>query len=234
MPDNVQEVLSPEIASAAPQIAPIVHIAILPVNDHTLNESASPSLEGSVAHSSDAATSVLELSTHSPMNLSKAASPATQETQSREQNVLNPNPEPTQEESSEVQVVEQENGNLFVDTPSDPATNNSTPKIDVDPNPVESTDTSAADADAGPTMSQTEPSSLAPEPKSASTVAASSASSTPVLNSDTKLKDVSFPSSITTAPPISPSSKFSTTNTQKKRRSLFAKVKDFFSDKKKK
>jgi len=229
IPDNVS---SPEIAGSVPQIAPIVHIAILPVNDSTLNESAS--LEGEIAadhgdhlvpHPSDADTSVSELSTHSPIHLSKAASPETQETQTGEQNVLNPNPEPTQEETAEAQVVEQENGELLVDaTSSDPATNGSTPNIDVDTNPVETTDTSATDA--GPVMPENESSSQAPEHQDAS---ASSMPSTPELNGDTKLKDISLMSS-TTGSPVTPSSKF---NMRKKRRSLFAKMKDFFTHKEK-
>lgn len=222
MPDNVQEVISLENADAVPQIAPIVRIAILPVNDHTLNESASLS-------PSDSATSVNELSTHSPMNLSKAASPARQETQSEEQSVLTSDSEPTQEENLEAQVVEQENGESLMDaTPSDPA-NGTTPKTDVDPKPVEPVGTPAADA--GSIIPPNVPFSQAPEPQGTFVATSSSISSTPGLNSDTKVKDVS---SISTNPPVNSSSKFSTGSTRKKRRSLFAKLKDFFSNREKK
>ena len=207
----------------------------MPVNDHTLNESAAPSLQGEivasdplVSQSSDVVTSVVELSTHAPIRLSKEAPPATQDIQDEEQDILNQDSEPTQEEA----LVVQDNGELLVDAapgPSDPDTNGSTQTMGVNPNPVETTDTSAANTG----IPQHEPPSIAPETPDVPAPTISSASSTPALGGDTKLKDALPTSPGITNSTTTPSSKL---NTLKKRRSLFVKVKDFFSikDKRKK
>ncbi|KAG1753689.1 uncharacterized protein EDB91DRAFT_1099341 [Suillus paluster] len=243
-PESTQGVPSPEIAKTAPQIAPVVPILILPVNDDTLNETASALPEGeidasgsSAPHPSDATSSVPEPSTHSPILLSKQAPPVIQETQAGE------NDEPVKEENSEAQAAEKENGELLADAiarPSDAVVNPTTPEIDVNPDLLETAETPAAGAEtpaAGAETSTPDNESSLPTPKPQDTPAAdpSSMPSTPGLNSDTKdLKDVPPPSSTSTDTPVKSSSKFSTASKKKKRRSLFARLKEFFFHREKK
>ncbi|KAG2148079.1 hypothetical protein DEU56DRAFT_784016 [Suillus clintonianus] len=234
-PDSTQGVPSPDAIDATPQIAPVVPILILPVNDHMLNESASPLPDGEsvesdplVPGSFDATISVLEPSTHSPLLLSKSVPSVTQEAQAGGEQ----NGKPTEEEKLGTQAAEEHNGELLVDAiapPSDAAANPTTPDINVNPDPVKTIDTSVVDA--GPIAPDNELSLPTPEPQDTPAVTASSMPST---DSDTKdSKDISFPASTTTDSPVTLSSKFNTASPRKKRRSFFAKLKEFFSHKEK-
>lgn len=230
--DSAQGAPSPDVTEVTPQIAPVVPILILPVNDHMLNESASPNREIDASDpmssdSLDATISVLEPSTHSLIPLSKPTPSITQEVQAGEQDS-----KPTEGESSEAQVAEEKNGELPVDAvapPSDAAVISTISEIDVNPDPAQTTDASALDA--GLIMPNNEPSLPVPEPQDTPKVTTSSMPST---NDDPKdSKEVSFPASTATDSTAIPSSKFSTASTRKKRRSLFAKLREFFSHKEK-
>lgn len=230
--ESAQGAPSPDVTEAAPQIAPVVPILILPVNDHTLNESASPEREIDAgdplaSDSLDATISVLQPSTHSLIVLSKPLPAVTQEPQAGEQDS-----KPTEGENSEAQAAEEKNGDLLVDAvalPLDAAAPSTTFEIDVNPDPAQTSDASAVDA--APVVPNKEPSLPAPEPQYTPEVTSSLMPST---NDDPKdSKEVSFPASTTTDPTVTSSSKFSTASTRKKRRSLFVKLREFFSRKEK-
>jgi hypothetical protein len=198
-----------------------------------LNESASPlpnqEIEASdplASGSLEVTTSVLEPSTHFPILLSKPVPSITQEAQAGEQDS-----KPTEQENSDVQAAEEKNEELHVDAvapPSDAAAASTTPEVDVNPDPAQTTDASAVDA--GP-IAPNELSLPAPEPQDTPAV---TTSSMPTTDNDPKdSKEVSFPVSTTTDSTVSPSSKFSTGSTRKKRRSFFVKLKEFFSHKEK-
>lgn len=230
--ESVQGTPSPDVTVATPQIAPVVPILILPVNDYMLNESASPlpnqEIDASdplASDSLDATTSVLEPSTHFPILLSKPVPSVTQEAQAGEQDS-----KPMEQENSEVQAAEEKNEELLaVALPSDTAATSTTPEIDVNPDPAQTTGASVVDA--GPIAPNNESSLPAPEPQDTPAVTTPSMPSTD--NDPKDSKEVTFPPSTITDSTVIPSSKFSTGSTRKKRRSLFAKLKDFFSHKEK-
>lgn len=232
--ESVQGTPSPDVTVATPQIAPVVPILILPVNDYMLNESASPlpnqEIDASdplASGSLDATTSVLEPSTHFPILLSKPVPSVTQEAQVGEQDSKS-----TEQENLEVPAAEEKNEELLVDAvapPSDTAAASTTPEIDVNPDPAQTTDVPAVDA--GPIAPNNELSLPAPEPQDTPAVTTSSMPSTD--NDPKDSKEVSFPVSTTTDSTVSPSSKFSTGSTRKKRQSFFVKFKEFFSRKEK-
>jgi hypothetical protein len=232
--ESVQGTPSPDVTVATPQIAPVVPILILPVNDYLLNESASPlpnqEIDASdplASGSLDATSSVLEPSTHFPILLSKPVPSVTQETQAGEQDSNS-----TEQENLEVPAAEEKNEELLVDAvapPSDAAAASTTPEIDVNPDPAQTIDVPAIDA--GPIAPNNELSLPAPEPQDTPAVTTSSMPSTD--NDPKDSKEVSFPVSTTTDSTVSPSSKFSTGSTRKKRRSFFVKFKEFFSHKEK-
>lgn len=232
--ESVQGTPSPDVTVSTPQIAPVVPILILPVNDYMLNESASPlpnqEIDASdplASGSLDVTTSVLEPSTHFPILLSKPVPSVTQEAQAGEQDN-----KPTEQENSDAQAAEEKNEELLVDAvapPSDAAAASTTPEVDVNPDPAQTADASAVDV--GPIAPNNELSLPAPEPQDTPAVATSSM---PTTDNDPKdSKEVSFPVSTTTDSTVSPSSKFSTGSTRKKRRSFFVKLKEFFSHKEK-
>jgi hypothetical protein len=231
LPESAQGTPFPDVTVATPQIAPVVPILILPVNDYMLNESASPLSDQEIDASDplapdslDATISTLEPSTHFPILLSKPVPSVTQEAQAGEK--------PTEQENLEAQAAEEKSEELLVDAvapPSDAAAASTIPEIDVNPNPAQTNDTSAVDA--APIAPNNELSLPAPEPQDTPAVTTSSMPST---NNDTKdSKEVSFPASTTTDSTVIPSSKFSTASTRKKRRSLFTKLREFFSHKEK-
>lgn len=233
----VAEVLAesaPDVTEPAPQIAPVVPILILPVNDHMLNESTSPNhretdtCDPSVSDSLDATIPTSNPSTHSPIFLSKPVPSVTQEIQAAEQHS-----QPTKGDNSEAQAPEEKNGELLVDAvalSSDAAATSTTSEIDVNPDPAQTTDSDASAIDTGLIAPNNEPSLPAPEPQDTPEVTTSSMPS----NDDPKdSKEVSFPASTTTNSTVIPSSsKFSTASAKKKRRSLFAKLREFLSHKK--
>lgn len=232
--ESVQGTPSPDVTVATPQIAPVVPILILPVNDYLLNESASPlpnqEIDASdplASGSLDATSSVLEPSTHFPILLSKPVPSVTQEAQAGKQDSNS-----TEQENLEVPAAEEKNEELLVDAvapPSDAAAASTTPEIDVNPDPAQTIDVPAIDA--GPIAPNNELSLPAPEPQDTPAVTTSSMPSTD--NDPKDSKEVSFPVSTTTDSTVSPSSKFSTGSTRKKRRSFFVKFKEFFSHKEK-
>jgi hypothetical protein len=232
--ESAQGAPSSDVTVTTPHIAPVVPILILPVNDYMLNEAASPLPDQEIGASDplasgslDATISVLEPSTHFPILLSKPAPSVTQEAQVAEQDS-----KPTEQENLEAQAAEEKNEELLVDAvapPSDAAAPSTTPEIDVNPDRAQITDASAVDAE--PIAPNNELSLPAPEPQGTSAVTASPMPST---NDDLKdSKEVSFPASTTTDSTVIPSSKFSTASTKKKRRSLFAKLREFFSHREK-
>ncbi|KAG1792459.1 uncharacterized protein HD556DRAFT_558556 [Suillus plorans] len=230
LPESAQGAPSPDITEAAPQIAPVVPILILPVNDHTLNESASPDREIDAGDplASDSLDATISIpSTHSPIVLSKSLPPVTQEPQAGAQDS-----KPTEGENSEAQAAEEKNGDLLVDAvalPLDAAAPSTTFEIDVNPDSAQTSDAFAVDA--APVVPNKEPSLPAPEPQDTPEVTSSLMPST---NDDPKdSKEVSFPAPATTDPTVTSSSKFNTASTRKKRRSLFAKLREFLSRKEK-
>lgn len=219
---------TPDVTEPAPQIAPVVPILILPVNDHMLNESASPNRETdacdpSVSDSLDVTISTSKPSTHSPIFLSKPVLSITQETQAAEQH--------SQPMNSEAQAAEEKNGELLVALSLDAAATSTTSEIDINPDPAQTTDSEASAIDTGLIAPNNEPSLSAPEPRDTPEV---TTSSMPSNDEPKDSKGVSFPASATTdSTAIPSSSKFSTTSAKKKRRSLFAKLRVFFSHKEK-
>lgn len=232
--EGAQGAPSPDVIVATPQIAPVVPILILPVNDYMLNESAPPLPDQEIGASDplapdslDATISVLEPSTHFPILLPKPVPSVTQEAQAGEQDS-----KPTEQENLEAQAAEEKNDGLHMDAvvvpPSDAAAASTTPEIDVNPGPAQITDASVVEA--GPIAPQNE---LPPAPEPQDTPAVT-ALSMPSTNGDPKdSKEVSLPASTTTDSTVIPSSKFSTASTRKRRQSLFAKLREFFSHKQK-
>lgn len=226
--ESAQGAPSPDVTEDAPQIAPVVPILILPVNDHMLNEFALPNgeIDAGDPLSSDSLDAVVEPSTHSLIPLSKPAASATQEAQVGEQDSI-----PAEGDNSEAQAAEEKNGELLVDAvtrPSDVTAISTTSEIDVNPDPAQTTNASTSN---GPIAPNNEPSLPAPEPQDTPEATTLSMPSTKDDPKDSK--EVSFPASTATNSTAIPSSKFSTASTRKKRRSLFTKLREFFSHKEK-
>jgi hypothetical protein len=191
--ESAQGAPSPDVTEDAPQIAPVVPILILPVNDHMLNEFALPNgeIDAGDPLSSDSLDAVVEPSTHSLIPLSKPAASATQEAQVGEQDSI-----PAEGDNSEAQAVEEKNGELLVDAvtrPSDVTAISTTSEIDVNPDPAQTTNASTSN---GPIAPNNEPSLPAPEPQDTPEATTLSMPSTKDDPKDSK--EVSFPASTAT------------------------------------